>query len=147
MAALPSAKGGVSNPLSKAISNYKFGNWNHQVHGNTWRVSEGGTWYLPEKTLGWQILGWCSSYLRNEDGESWSFTLEQARFILWWYAVDDRGRFVYRTGVLQRLKGWLSGAKTRLPRLSLSSRCLARCGSPTGMPTAIPSAGSSGLLG
>ncbi|WIM95779.1 terminase [Actinoplanes oblitus] len=28
------------------------------------------------------------------------------RFILWWYAVGHRGRFIYRKGVLQRLKGW-----------------------------------------
>lgn len=26
--------------------------------------------------------------------------------MLWWYAVDDTGRFIYRKGVLQRLKGW-----------------------------------------
>ena len=85
---------------------FKFGEWNHKVLGNTWKVNEDGTWYLPERTLGWGILGWCSSYLKNEDGEPWRFTNEQARFVLWWYAVDERGRFVYRTGVLQRLKGF-----------------------------------------
>jgi hypothetical protein len=26
--------------------------------------------------------------------------------VLWWYAVDATGRFVYRKGVIQRLKGW-----------------------------------------
>jgi hypothetical protein len=41
----------------------------------------------------------------NGEG-SWQFTLEQLRFVLWWYAVDESGEFVYRTGVLQRLKGW-----------------------------------------
>lgn len=85
---------------------FKFGDWNHKVLGNTWKVNEDGTWYLPERTLGWGILGWCSSYLKNEDGEQWRFTPEQARFILWWYAVDCRGKFTYRTGVLQRLKGF-----------------------------------------
>lgn len=85
---------------------FKFGDWNHKVLGNTWRVNDDGTWYLPERTLGWGILGWCSSYLKNEDGEQWRFTPEQARFILWWYAVDERGKFAYRTGVLQRLKGF-----------------------------------------
>ena len=34
------------------------------------------------------------------------FTAEQARFVLWWYAIDKHGRFVYREGLLQRLKGW-----------------------------------------
>lgn len=28
------------------------------------------------------------------------------RFVLWWYAVDTTGRFLYRKAVLQRLKGW-----------------------------------------
>lgn len=85
---------------------FKFDNWNHKVLGNTWKVNDDGTWYLPEKTLGWGVLGWCSSYLLNDKGEPWVFTPEQARFVLWWYAVDDRGRFLYRSGVLQRLKGW-----------------------------------------
>lgn len=76
-------------------------------------MNEDGSWYLPEKTLGWQILGWCSSYLLNDRGEPWRFTLEQSRFVLWWYAIDERGRFLYRSGVLQRLKGWLSGARIR----------------------------------
>lgn len=87
------------------VRDFKFEGWNHKVLGNTWKVNDDGTWYLPERTLGWQILGWCSSYLRNEDGDRWKFTPEQARFILWWYALDDRGKFLYRTGVLQRLKG------------------------------------------
>jgi hypothetical protein len=90
-----------------AVHDYKFpGGWNHKIFGNTWKVNDDGSWYLPEKTLGWQILGWCSAYLRNDKDEQWVFTKEQARFILWWYAVDDRGRFIYRKGVLQRLKGW-----------------------------------------
>jgi hypothetical protein len=36
----------------------------------------------------------------GEDGKPWKFTPEQMRFVLWWYAVDTRGRFVYRKGVL-----------------------------------------------
>src|SRR5690606_29602561 len=27
-------------------------------------------------------------------------------FVLWWYAVDSSGRWLYRDGVLQRIKGW-----------------------------------------
>lgn len=34
------------------------------------------------------------------------FTPEQARFILWLYELDWRGRRVYNKAVLQRLKGW-----------------------------------------
>jgi hypothetical protein len=65
---------------------------------------------LPELTLGWQILGWTAEYLRQPDGpradEPWKFTPEQARFVLWWYAIDGAGRFLYRYGMLRRMKGW-----------------------------------------
>lgn len=107
MAPLSEEEGGVSNSLSKANTHdFQFENWNHKVLGNTWKVNEDGTWYLPERTLGWGVLGWCSSYLLNDEGKPWRFTPEQARFVLWFYSLDDRGRFNFRTGVLQRLKGW-----------------------------------------
>jgi hypothetical protein len=65
---------------------------------------------LPKLTLGWEALAWASEYLRQPDGpdagEPWTYTNEQARFILWWYAIDERGRFIYRRGMLRRLKGW-----------------------------------------
>ncbi|WP_018728512.1 hypothetical protein [Salinispora pacifica] len=74
--------------------------------GPTWQTRADGSWLLPERTLGWQIAGWCAEYLLAEDGGPWRFTTEQLRFLLWWYAVAENGRFIYRTGVLQRLKGW-----------------------------------------
>ncbi|WJN62785.1 terminase large subunit [Streptomyces phage phiScoe2] len=74
--------------------------------GPTWLTKDDGSWKLPEKTLGWQIAGWCAEYLKAENGGPWKFTREQLRFVLWWYAVDETGRFIYRKGVLQRLKGW-----------------------------------------
>jgi hypothetical protein len=81
-------------------------------HGPTWqRDPFTGKWHLPERTLGWQVAGWCAEYLSGEGSTDeepvpWKFTKEQLRFVLWWYAVDEEGEFVYRTGVLQRLKGW-----------------------------------------
>ncbi|AXQ61063.1 terminase large subunit [Streptomyces phage Hank144] len=74
--------------------------------GPTWKKDAFGRWVLPSKTLGWQIAGWCSEWLRAEDGGPWKFTKEQLRFVLHWYAVDDNGRFINRKGVLQRMKGW-----------------------------------------
>ncbi|MGW1040032.1 terminase [Streptomyces sp. NPDC002547] len=74
--------------------------------GPTWQKDSFGRWVLPKKTLGWQIAGWCSEYLKAEDGGPWKFTKEQLRFILHWYAVDENGRFINRKGVLQRMKGW-----------------------------------------
>ncbi len=65
---------------------------------------------LPKRTLGWQVLGWTAEYLLQPDGpqagEPWRFTDEQARFVLWWYALDKAGRFVYPRGMLRRMKGW-----------------------------------------
>lgn len=75
-------------------------------HGPTWKKNPDGSWLLPDRTLGWQIAAWCAEYLLDDDGNPWKFTLEQLRFLLWWYAVDETGRFIYRRGVLQRLKGW-----------------------------------------
>lgn len=80
------------------------------ITGPTWRRLKTGGWYLPEKTLGWQIINWMARYLRQADGphakEPFLPTLEQVRFLLWWYAVDEHsGRFAYRKGVFRRMKG------------------------------------------
>lgn len=80
--------------------------WSPPLVGPTWATTSDGRWKLPERTLGWEQLGWCGQWLQYEAGEPWRFTLEQARFLLWWNAVDETGRFVHRDGVLQRLKGW-----------------------------------------
>ena len=81
--------------------------------GPTWARNDDGSWVLPELTLGWQIAAWCSDWLKHpsdidEDGNElpWEFTPEQLRFILWAYAVDETGEFVYQKLFLQRLKGW-----------------------------------------
>ena len=74
--------------------------------GPTWQKDENGHWLLPEHTLGWEILGWVAEWLTFSDGRPWMATPEQARFILWFYAIDHRGKFRYRKAVLQRMKGW-----------------------------------------
>ncbi|MBM7280355.1 hypothetical protein JTZ10_21660 [Gordonia rubripertincta] len=73
--------------------------------GPTWQRDENG-WVLPELTLGWQCLGWSGRWLRDQSGDDWQFTMEQARFLLWYYAVDESGRWLNSSSVLQRLKGW-----------------------------------------
>lgn len=78
--------------------------WQPVRIGPTWQV-EGGHWLLPEHTLGWGVLAWCGRWLQETRDVPWRFTLEQARFLLWWYAVAPSGRFLYRDGVFQRLKG------------------------------------------
>jgi hypothetical protein len=60
--------------------------------GPTWRRRLDGRWHLPDKSLGWDLLDWFAQYLKSptgEDEEPFIPTDEQARFILWWYAVDD----------------------------------------------------------
>ncbi|OHT67775.1 terminase large subunit [Mycobacteroides chelonae] len=78
------------------------------IIGPTWQKTVDGGWYLPEKTLGWGVLNWWAAYVRSPSGDGTPFlpTLEQARFTLWWYAVDENGKYVYRNGILRRLKGW-----------------------------------------
>ena len=76
------------------------------IIGPTWQRDDNGKWLLPKRTLGWQAIAWTSEWMQHEDGTAWRYTPEQARFILHWYAVDDEDVFLYRDGVLQRLKGW-----------------------------------------
>ena len=80
--------------------------WEPKLLGPTWQRNAGGTWLLPEATLGWEALGWCGVWLQHSRGKPWRFTDEQARFLLWWFALGEDGTFAYRDGVLQRLKGW-----------------------------------------
>lgn len=87
------------------------------IAGPTWQKTVDGRWYLPERSLGWGILNWLAEFVNTPGGEDagspFMPTLEQARFILWWYAVDEEGRFVYREGVFRRLKG--AGKPERTP--------------------------------
>ena len=78
--------------------------WEPVKVGPTWQWDNG--WKLPDRTLGWNVLAWCAVWLRDKYGNPWIFTPEQARFILWFYALDERGDFLYHSAVLQRLKGW-----------------------------------------
>ena len=71
---------------------------------------------LPELTLGWQAIHWVGENLLSDDIDEtdpqgmrrlpFTPTREQIRFILFFYAIDETGRFAYREVVLQRLKGW-----------------------------------------
>lgn len=65
---------------------------------------------LPQYSLGWGVLSWCSDNLAQPDGdhkgEKWRFSREQAKFVVWFYAVDEEGKFIYRRGLLGRVKGW-----------------------------------------
>lgn len=74
--------------------------------GPTWDWSVKRGWLFPEQSMGWELLGWCGYWLRDQKGQDWQFTPEQARFLLWYESLDETGRLLHRTAVLQRLKGW-----------------------------------------
>jgi hypothetical protein len=78
--------------------------WEPVKIGPTWAYDAG--WSLPALTLGWRVLAWCGTWLRDKTGKPWQFTAEQTRFVLWFFAVDETGDFIYHSAVLQRLKGW-----------------------------------------
>lgn len=80
--------------------------WEPIKIGPTWDWAPGRGWLFPEQSMGWELLGWCGYWLRDQKGQDWQFTPEQARFLLWYESLDETGRLEHRTAVLQRLKGW-----------------------------------------
>ncbi|HVV11586.1 hypothetical protein [Amycolatopsis sp.] len=93
------------------------------VIGPTWRRLRTGGYWLPERTLGWGVINWLAAYVSMPGDPDRPFlpTLEQARFLLWWYAVDENGVFAYRAGILRRLKGW--GKDPLVAAMSLAELC------------------------
>lgn len=78
-----------------------------QLIGPTWVRGDDGEFILPARTLGWHVIAWVEENLTAFDGDGpFQFTPEQARFVLWFYALEDTGRFLYPKAVLQRCKGW-----------------------------------------
>lgn len=61
------------------------------------------------RTLGYEALAWSAKYLRHPNGiragKRWQFTREQARFVLWFYAVDDSGRWIFDRADRRLAKG------------------------------------------
>ncbi len=80
---------------------------------------------FPRYTLGPQVAAWCTRFIRQPDGEHagerWVFTDRQARFLAWFYAVDEAGRWVYRRAALRWAKG--TGKSPMLAALALAELC------------------------
>lgn len=77
--------------------------WEPVKIGPTWQWDNG--WLLPDASLGWGFLSWCGLWLTGKGRKPWTFTPEQARFLLWYYALESTGDFLYHSAMFQRLKG------------------------------------------
>lgn len=100
------------------------------ITGPTWQhvrdiESDELYWHLPEYSLGWDVLDFWDEYVLQPSGprarEPFQPTDEQARFVLWWYATNAEGKFIYRSGLLRRLKGW--GKDPLAAALALAELC------------------------
>lgn len=64
---------------------------------------------LPDLTLGFEALAWAAKYLKHPNGlragKRWEFTREQARFVLWYYAVDSSGDWLFHRAARRLAKG------------------------------------------
>ena len=80
--------------------------WEPVKLGPVWDWNPKTGWNLPEHSLGWDVLAWCGLWLNGAGGDPWLFTMEQARIVLWFYAVEAGGGFRYDHYALQRLKGF-----------------------------------------
>jgi hypothetical protein len=63
----------------------------------------------PEFTLGWEAILWAEAILVQPNGpragRKLRFTRDQMRFLLWWFALDERGQWIYQHGVRRLAKG------------------------------------------
>lgn len=61
------------------------------------------------KSLGYEVLAWAETYLAQPDGDTagnpWQWRESQARFVAWWYAIDERGAFLFSRGQIVLPKG------------------------------------------
>lgn len=63
----------------------------------------------PERTLGYEAAEWAHEWLVQPNGprakQPFRLTFDQFRFLLWWYAVDEQGRWLFNHGVRRLAKG------------------------------------------
>lgn len=64
---------------------------------------------LPDLTLGWGVIEHANRWLVQPNGplagKPWTPIDSQTRFLLWWYAVDPDGRWLYQYGARRLAKG------------------------------------------
>lgn len=85
----------------------------------------------PKFTLGYQAAAWAEGHLPGFSGliqpngprarKPFEFTTGQLRFLIWWYALDENGRWLFNHGVRRLAKG--SGKSPFAAVLSLIEFC------------------------
>lgn len=80
---------------------------------------------IPKLTLGWEALRFASMYLKHPNGTRaglpWKFSKEQARFVLWWYSLDEGGQWLFYHAARRLSKG--SGKSPFAAALALIEFC------------------------
>lgn len=80
---------------------------------------------VPELTLGWEVVRAAVKYLRQPNGpragQRWQWIDSQIRFLLWWYAVDSDGAWLYQHGARRLAKG--SGKSPFAALVALAELC------------------------
>jgi hypothetical protein len=88
---------------------------------------------IPELTLGFEVAAWIEGQrpgdpfggLIQPNGpkarQPFRLTIDQLRFLVWWYALDDDGRWLFNHGVRRRAKG--SGKSPFAAVLALAEFC------------------------
>lgn len=77
---------------------------------------------LPRYTLGYAAMTWARKNLRHPNGPNagrpWQYVPSQQRFMLWYYAVDETGRWIFWHAVRRLAKG--SGKSPHAAALALT---------------------------
>ncbi len=64
---------------------------------------------IPDLTLGWEAIRWAHEWLVQPNGPRaglpFRFTDRQMRFLLWWYALESDGSWVFSHGARRLAKG------------------------------------------
>jgi hypothetical protein len=80
---------------------------------------------LPELTLGFGAAKWIEALLLQPNGpragKPFRLTSRQLRFLAWWYAIDENGRWLFNHGVRRLAKG--SGKSPFAAVLALTEFC------------------------
>lgn len=68
---------------------------------------------IPERSLGYGVAKWIEANCAIPDGERaglpFELTLDQLRFVVWFYAIDEAGRFLFRRALMVRPQKWGKG--------------------------------------